>query len=72
MSTISELIAEGKRHRVTFTNKDGKPLLELSLLWAVIIAVAAPQALLLVVVLALLDLIHVELDGKRLGHTQHE
>lgn len=67
MTTLRELIDEGKQHRVTFTNKDGKPLLELSLLWAVIIAFAAPQALLLVVVLAFLELIHVELDGKRLG-----
>jgi hypothetical protein len=67
MATLSELIAAGKRHHVTFTNKDGKRLLELSALWAVIIAFAAPQALLLTIVLALLELIHVELDGEQLG-----
>lgn len=72
MSNLSDLIDAGKQRRVTFTNSDGKPLLELSLLWAVIIAFAAPQALLLVIVLALLDVIHVELDGKRLGVAQHE
>lgn len=72
MTTLSELIEAGKRRRVTFTNKDGKPLLDLSLLWAVIIAFAAPQALLLVIVLALLELIHVELDGKRLGLAQNK
>lgn len=72
MSTLSELIDTGKQHRVTFTNKDGKPLLDLSLLWTVIISLAAPQALLLVVVLALLELIYVELDGKRLGVAQQE
>lgn len=72
MTTLSELIEAGKRRRVTFTNKDGKPLLDLSLLWAVIIAFAAPQALLLVIVLAFLELIHVELDGKRLGLAQNK
>lgn len=72
MSTLSDLIDTGKEHRVTFTNSDGKPLLDLSLLWTVIISLAAPQALLLAVVLALLDLIYVELDGKRLGVVQQE
>ena len=67
MSSLSELIAAGKQHRVTFANKEGKSLLDLSLLWAVIIAVAAPQALLLVVVLDLLEVIYVEYDGKRVS-----
>ncbi len=71
MATVSELIDAGKQHRVTLTNADGKPLLDLALIWAVLIALAAPQALVLVLVLALLELIHVELDGQRLG-TQHE
>lgn len=69
MSTLSELIEAGKQHHVAFTNKEGKRLLELSLLWAMIIAFAAPQALLLVGVLALLDIIYVEYDGKRIGLT---
>lgn len=72
MATLSELIAAGKQHQVTFTNRDGKTLLKLSALWAVIIAVAAPQALLLVIVLALIEVIHVELDGERLGLAQNE
>lgn len=54
---------------MTLTNDEGRPLLELSALWAVIIAVAAPQALLLVVLLAFLEVIYVEFDGKRLGPT---
>ncbi len=72
MSTLSDLIDTGKQHRVTFTNRDGKPLLDLSLLWTVIISLAAPQALLLAIVLALLEVIHVELDGKRLGIARQE
>lgn len=67
MSSLSDLIADGKRHRVSFTNKEGKSLLELSALWAVIIALAAPHALLLVILLAFLEVIYVEVDGKRLG-----
>lgn len=69
MSMLNELIAAGKRHRVALTSKKGKPLFELSLLWAVIIGVAAPQALLLTFVLVLLEVIHVEFDGQRLGLT---
>jgi len=72
MSNLSDLIDAGKQHRVTFTNKDGKPLLDLSLLWTAILSLAAPHALLLVIVLALLDVIYVELDGKRLGVAPQE
>ena len=72
MSTFSELIDAGKEHRVTFRGKEGKRLLELSVLWAVLIAVAAPQALLVVILLAWLELISVELDGKPVGVAQKE
>ncbi len=71
MSTVSDLIDAGKQHQVSFSNKDGKPLLELSLLWTVIVSFAAPPALVLVIVLALLELIHVELDGKRIAPKQN-
>jgi len=70
MATLSELIEAGRQHRVTLTNEEGKPLLDLALIWAVLITLAAPQALVLVLVLALLELINVELDGRRLGPVQ--
>jgi len=72
MATLSELIDEGKQRRVTFYNKNGKQLLELSLLWTVIIAFAAPQAALLVLVLALLEILDVKVDEKQLGLVQDE
>lgn len=66
MATLSELIDEGKQHRVTFYNKDGKQLVQLSLLWTVIIAFAAPQLALLVLLLALLEILDVKMDEKQL------
>lgn len=72
MSTLRELIDAGKEHRVTFRNSEGKQLFELSVLWAVIIAIASPPALVLVLVLLLLDVIIVELDGSPLGLVQKE
>ena len=72
MSTLCELFDAGMERRVTFRGKEGKRLLELSLLWAVIITFAAPQALLVVILLAWLDLIDVELDGKAIGVVQNE
>ena len=66
MSKIQALIDEAKSHEVTFKNSAGKILVELSLLWVIIIAIAAPQALLLVAVLYLLDVLQVEYDGQAL------
>lgn len=66
MTTLSELIDQGKRHHITLKNKAGKQLLKLALLWTVVIVVAAPQAGVLVLVLALLDVIVVEYDGRRI------
>ncbi|NIP54555.1 MAG: DUF4342 domain-containing protein [Gammaproteobacteria bacterium] len=70
MSTLSELIDEGKKRKVTFFNKDDKQLLELSLLWAVIIAFGAPQLALLVLLLVLLEILNVKVDEKQLGLVQ--
>jgi hypothetical protein len=66
MSTLSELIEKGKQHQVTISNDKGKPIFDLSVLWAVIISVAAPQAFFLVVLLALLGVIQVAVDGRPL------
>jgi hypothetical protein len=67
MSTLSEIVKEAKRHRVSIKNHKGKPLINISLLLAVILVVAAPQLLLLVFVLVALELIDVEFDGQELS-----
>ena len=72
MTTLHELIEEGKQRRVTYCNKDGRQLLELSLLWTVIIAFAAPQLALIVLFLALLDVLKIKIDEKDLGLIQPE
>lgn len=72
MTTLSELVHEGKRRRVTFVNKKGKPILELSLIWTVIIAVAAPQVALLVLILALLEVLDVSLSEQEAGPNKGE
>lgn len=66
MSEVSDLIDAGKRHYVTIKNKDGKILLKLSLLWTVLIIIAAPQLLLVTLIALALDLIAVEYDGQEL------
>ncbi|MCA9938041.1 MAG: DUF4342 domain-containing protein [Anaerolineales bacterium] len=71
MTTLSELVNEGKERRITFYNKkDGRKLLELSLLWTVIIALAAPQAALLVLLLVLLDVLDVRMDDRQIDLVQ--
>jgi hypothetical protein len=67
MSTLSELIEESKRHRVALKNRKGKTLIDVSLLLAVIIALAAPQAALAVVIGVLLEIVDVEYDGHAVG-----
>jgi len=67
MSTLSEIVEEGRRHRVSFKNHNGKPLINISLLLAMILAIAAPQLLLVVLVGVALELIDVEFDGQKLG-----
>lgn len=64
MSKLSNAIDKTQKHMVTIRGRHGKVWLELSLFWALLIAVAAPQALLLVVLLYLVDVIEVELDGE--------
>ena len=66
MSTLSELIEEGKRHRVSLKNQKGKPLINISLLLAVILVIAAPQLLLAVLIGVMLEIIDVEYDGQAL------
>ena len=62
MSTLSNLIDAGKQHQITFKNRSGGKIFDISLLWAVIISLAAPQVLPLVVLLYLLDVIQLEYD----------
>ena len=66
MSTLSELIDESKRHRVVLKNQKGKPLIDISLLLALIFIIAAPQIILAVVIGEVLEIIAVEYDGKPL------
>ena len=49
-----------KRQRVTLKNKRGKTLVDLSLIWAIIIALAAPELAALVLVAVLLEFISVD------------
>jgi len=67
MSTLGELIKEGKRHRVSIKNQKGKPLINISLLLAVILVIAAPPLLLAVLIGVVLEIIDVEYDGQELG-----
>lgn len=67
MSTLGELIKEAKRHQVSLKNQKGKPLINISLLLALILVVAAPQLLLVVLAGVVLEIINVEYDGKELG-----
>ena len=67
MSNLSDLIEEGKRHRVSLKNKKGKTLINISLLLAVILVIAAPQLLLAVLIGTALEIIDVEFDGKEIG-----
>jgi len=67
MSNLSELIEEGKRHRVSLKNQNGKTLFNISLLLAMILVIAAPQLLLAVLIGVVLEIIDVEYDGQELG-----
>ena len=67
MSKLSELIEEGKRHRVSLKNQKGKTLINISLLLALILVFAAPQLLLAVLIGVALGIIDVEYDGHELG-----
>ena len=67
MSNLGEIIEEGKRHRVTLKNQKGKPLIDISLVLALILIIAAPQLLLVVLIGAALEIIDVEYDGRALN-----
>jgi len=67
MSKLSELIEEGKRHRMSLKNQKGETLINISLLLALILVIAAPQLLLAVLVGVALEIIDVEYDGQELG-----
>ena len=67
MSILSELIEEGNRHRLTLKNRKGKTLINISLLLAVILVIAAPQLMLAVLIGVVLEMFDVEYDGQALG-----
>ena len=67
MSKLSELIEEGKRHRLLLKNQKGNTLINISLLLALILVIAAPQLLLAVLIGVALEIIDVEYDGQELG-----
>ena len=67
MSKLSELIEDGKRHRVSLKNQKGKTLINISLLLALILVIAAPQLLLVVLIGVVLEIIEVDYDGQELG-----
>ena len=67
MSNLSRLVEEGKRHRVSLKNRKGKILIDISLLLALILIVAAPQLLLVVLIGVAFEIIDVEYDGQELG-----
>ena len=67
MSKLSELIEDGKRHRVSLKNQKGKTLINISLLLALILVIAAPQLLLVVLIGVVSEIIDVEYDGQELG-----
>ena len=66
MGKLSEFVDETQRHQVTIKGSNGKIWFELSLFWALLISIAAPQALLLAVLLYLVDVIVIEYDGSPL------
>jgi hypothetical protein len=67
MSSLGELVEESKKHRVVLKNKKGKPLIDISLLLALILSVGAPQLLLVVLICMAFDMIDVEYDGREVG-----
>ena len=69
MSKLSELIEEGKRHRVSLKHQKGKTAINISLLLAVILVIAAPQLLLAVLIGVALEIIDVEYYGQELSWT---
>ena len=67
MPKLSELVEEGKRHRVSLKNQKGKTLIDISLLLTLILIVAAPQLLLVALVGVMLEIINVDYDGKEIS-----
>jgi len=64
MSTLSEFVREAKTHRVYVKDQKGKPFIDISLLLAVILAIAAPELVLALLIGVLLELVDVEYDNK--------
>ena len=57
MDKIRELLAEGKRRRVILKSRQEKTIVELSLTWAVLITLAAPQVAVIIAIAVLLEII---------------
>jgi hypothetical protein len=59
MAQIRDLLNEGKRYRIIIENTEGKQLIQLAAIWALVITLVAPQLTLLVVLGALLEIVKV-------------
>lgn len=64
MSRLNEMIDMGLSHHLVFKNRQGRKLLRLPLIWAVVLTVAAPQLLLAVLFMMAVELIEVIYDDQ--------
>jgi hypothetical protein len=62
MAQIRDLLNEGKRYRIIIENTEGKQLIQLAAIWALVITLVAPQLTLLVVLGALLEIVKVGIE----------
>jgi hypothetical protein len=62
MAQITDLVEEGKRHRLFITKKQGKRLVELPVIWAAIVGLIVHQLAVLVAIGALLDIVSVGIE----------
>jgi hypothetical protein len=69
MAQIRDLLNEGNRHRVIIEDREGKQLIQLAAIWALVITLVAPQLTLLVVLGALLEIVKVAIEEVETDHT---
>ena len=62
MAQMWDLLNEGKRHNVIIENQEGKQLIRLAAIWALVITLVAPQLTLLVIICALLEIVKVGIE----------
>lgn len=62
MGHIRRLLHEGKQHRILIRNEKGRVLIKLSVTWAVIIALGAPQVAVGVGLAALAGIVTIDIE----------